>query len=209
MSLDLYGYRYSVYSWIAKVALHEKGVAHAWIEVDPFAPDVPTEYRKIHAFQRVPALSHDGFLLYETCAMTRYVDEAFRGPDLQPADPGRRARCTQIVSIVDSYAYWPLIRQAYAHRVFRRLRGIACDDAEAEKGLRTAPNVLGALEAVAEDAAFLCGPALSLADIHLAPMIGYFTKVPEGAAMVSSYPKLTAWWSVVSSRIAFQDTEPR
>ena len=208
MSLCLYGYRYSVYAWIARLALREKGVDHEWVEIDPFADDLPPDYLRLHPFKRVPALVHDGFSIYETCAITRYVDEGFRGPNLQPTDARRRARCNQIISIIDSYAYWPLIRQAYAHRVFRKLIGGAYDDAEAEKGLIAAPTVLGALETIAADTVFLCGPEPSLADIHLAPMIGYFAEVPEGACILQGFAKLSAWWSVMSSRMAYQETAP-
>jgi hypothetical protein len=77
MTVELYGYQYSVYSWIARLALAEKGEDHHWIEVNPFAPDVSESYLAIHPFKRVPALVHDGFQVYETGAITRYVDEAF------------------------------------------------------------------------------------------------------------------------------------
>ena len=117
MPVELYGYRYSVYSWIARLVLEEKGVGYRWIEADPFADDVPKFYLALHPFKRVPALVHDGFQLYETAAITRYLDEAFPGPRLQSADPRVRARSTQIISIVDSYAYWPLVRQVFSHRV--------------------------------------------------------------------------------------------
>jgi len=79
MTVELYGYRYSVYSWIARLALEEKGGDYHWIEVNPFAPDVPEIYLALHPFKRVPTLVHDNFQIYETGAITRYVDEAFPG----------------------------------------------------------------------------------------------------------------------------------
>lgn len=60
-------------------------------------------------FGKIPAFEHAGFRLYEAAAITRYVDEALPGPPLQPADPRDRARMTQIVSILDSYAYRTLV----------------------------------------------------------------------------------------------------
>jgi hypothetical protein len=30
MTVELYGYKYSVYAWIARLALHEKGCAYKW-----------------------------------------------------------------------------------------------------------------------------------------------------------------------------------
>ena len=45
-----------------------------------------------HPFGRIPAFEHDGFRLYETGAIARYVDEAFEGPALQPKDPRAATR---------------------------------------------------------------------------------------------------------------------
>jgi glutathione S-transferase len=208
MSVELYGYQYSVYSWIARLALAEKGLEYRWIEVNPFAADVPGSYLALHPFKRVPALVHDGFQIYETGAITRYVDEAFAGPALQPADPRHRARCSQFLSVIDAYAYWPLVRQVFSHRVFRPRLGGLSDTTEMQKGLAAAPGVLAALERLAADAEYLCGEEISLADIHLAPMIGYFAIAEEGAALLKRYGKLSGWWGTMSARTNYRATMP-
>lgn len=209
MATELHGYQYSVYSWIARLALHEKGVAYNWIEVNPFAEDIPASYLAMHPFKRVPALTHAGFVLYETGAITRYVDEAFEGPKLQPVEPRERARCNQIMSIVDSYAYWPMVRQVFSHGVFRPRMSRPVDESEFQRGLEAAPRVLAALESTAGEGRCLCGNQLSLADIHLAPMVGYFVMADEGRALLQKYPRLGEWWSELSNRSAFIATTPR
>ena len=209
MNVELYGYQYSVYSWIARLALEEKGVSHHWIEINPFAPDVPESYLALHPFKRVPALIHDNFQIYETGAITRYVDEAFPGPSLQPTDPRHRARCSQFLSIIDSYVYWPLVRQVFSHRVFRPRLGRSSDATELQKGLDAAPVVLAALERLVADTEYLCGVDLSLADIHLAPMIGYFAMAEEGEVLLKRHRKLSHWWATISARTAYRATMPR
>ena len=134
MSLVLHGYHYSVYNRIARLALAEKGVAYDRVEVNPFA-DTPTEYQALHPFGRVPTLVHDGFVLYETGAITRYVDRAFPGPALQPATPRALARMDQLIGIIDSYGYWPMVRQVFSHRAFRSAIGRPVDEAEVAQGL--------------------------------------------------------------------------
>jgi len=209
MAIELHGYQYSVYSWIARLALHEKGVAYNWVEVNPFAENTPAGYLATHPFKRVPALIHIGFIVYETGAITRYVDEAFEGPKLQSVEPRERARCNQIISIVDSYAYWPLVRQVFAHGVFRPLMGLPADENEFRKGLEAAPRILAALETAAGGGQYLCGNQLSLADIHLAPMIGYFVLADEGRALLQKHPRLSDWWADFSKRSAFAHTTPQ
>lgn len=205
----LHGYRPSVYVRVARLALAEKGVAYDQVEVNPFVADPPPEYLALQPFNRVPTLVHDGFVLYETGAITRYVDRAFAGPALQPADPRALARMDQIIGIVDSYAYWPLVRQVYVHAVGLPRRGQAGDPKEIADGLAAAAKGLGALEGLLADAAFLVGPALSLADLHLLPMIAYFAEAPEGAALLARHPRLDNWFARLKTRPSFAATDPR
>jgi glutathione S-transferase len=209
MGIELHGYVYSVYAWIARFALHEKGVEYVRAEINPFAADVPAHYLAMHPFGRVPVLVHDDFALYETTAITRYIDEAFDGPALQRIHPRERARCTQIVLIVDNYAYWPLVRQVFSHGYFRQRTGRPADVEELPQGMEATPRVLAALEAITSDGTHLCGDGLSIADIHLAPMIGYFVRAPGADPLLQTHPRLARWWNGISQRAAFRETIPQ
>ena len=208
MALALHGYRYSVYVRIARLVLKEKGLAYEQVEVNPFVADVPADYLALHPFGRVPTLVHNGFALYETGAITRYVDRAFPGPALQPADPKRLARMDQIMGVVDAYAYWPLVRQVFVHDVVRPHMGTAGDAAELEMGLEAAAKVLDALEALAAADPWLTGPDISLADLHLGAMVAYFAQSPRGAELLAARPRLAAWWRRLGERPSFVSTEP-
>jgi glutathione S-transferase len=205
MSLVLHGYRYSVYNRIARLALAEKGVAYDRVEVNPFAPDVPASYLALHPFGRVPTLVHDEFTLYETSAITRYVDRTFPGAALQPGDPQALARMDQVIGIVDAYAYWPLVRQVFSQRVFRPRSGQPGDEAEIARGLQASARVLSALEPLVHDDVT---PEITLADLHLGAMIAYFVQAPEGRQALQGYPRLSQWWARLSARPSFAATEP-
>lgn len=209
MTLTLHGYRPSVYVRAARLALAEKAVACDLVEVNPFAPDPPADYRALHPFGRVPTLVHDGFVLYETGAITRYVDRAFAGIALQPTDSRALARMDQILSIVDSYVYWPAVRQVFVQAVAQPRRGQAGDAAEIANGLAASAKALAALEVLAADGDFLVGPTLSLADLHLLPMIAYFVEAPQGADLLAQHDRLQAWWMRTSQRASFAATDPR
>lgn len=208
MSITLYGYRYSVYSWIARLAMAEKGVKYDWVEVDPFGPVVPHDYLSIHPFKRVPALVHDQFQIYETAALTRYIDEALPGPALQSSDPRTRARCNQIISVTDSYAYWPLVRQVFSHAIFRPRFEQPSDQAELQSGLAKAPRILDALEQLIAETPYLCGYTVTLADIHLAPVISYFTMAEPASMLLKQRLKLAAWVLTMAQRPSFAATMP-
>jgi glutathione S-transferase len=208
MPVVLYGYRYSVYLRIVRVVLAEKQIAYERAEVNPFAADMPADYPRLHPFRRVPTLLHDDFTLYETGAITRYIDEAFSGPGLQPSEPRLRARMAQIISIVDAYAYWPMVRQVFSHRVFAPRLGRTADEDQVRQGLEGAASVLSALEAIVSETGPLVGDSWSLADFHLAPMIAYLAAAPEGHALLARSSRFSAWWLAAAQRASMRETEP-
>ncbi len=204
----LRGYQFSVYNRIARIALHEKGVSYETEEIDPFAEDVPEHYMQRQPFGRVPVLSHGKFDVYETSAIGRYIDAAFEGPRLVPLEVECLARLAQIVSIVDSYGYRPMVRQVFAHRVFGPALGNESDEAEIKIGLAASRTVLQALETMATEAHVLDRQTFTLADCHLAPMLGYFVQAPEGEAALRNYSRLSAWWGWASERASVAETDP-
>src|SRR5262245_50259086 len=110
----LYGAAYSVYVRACRLTLEEKNVPYELVEIDVFAPQCPPpSHLDRHPFGRIPAFEHDGFGIYEAAAIERYVDEAFAGPPLQPDTAKARARMTQTISMVDSYAYRPMVWDIY------------------------------------------------------------------------------------------------
>jgi glutathione S-transferase len=207
MGLELHGFRYSVYLRIVAMALVEKGLDWTHVEVDPF-DEIPEAYLALNPFGRVPTLVHDGFVLYETTAITRYVDEAFAGTRLQPAHPQARARMNQIVAVADSYGYWPMVRQVFAQRVFSPAAGWGADEAAIAEGLGKSAGVLAALDRLAEGGPFLVAGSLSLADLHLGAMMACFTMAEEGRRELARHRVLGEWWHAFSTWPSLARTDP-
>ena len=81
----VHGPGFSTYVRSVRIALEEKGVPYQLNEFN-FFEGMPAEQLQRHPFGKVPAFEHDDFMLYETFAICRYIDEAFDGPRLQPED---------------------------------------------------------------------------------------------------------------------------
>ncbi|WP_419909376.1 glutathione S-transferase family protein [Hoeflea sp.] len=206
--IALHGYRYSVYNRVARLALHLKDVSYAMVEVDPFSKLDPA-YLQLHPFGRVPTLVHGTFSVFETRAITRYIDQAFSGPPLQPVGAKSLARMDQVTGIIDSHGYWPMVRQVFSQRVFSRLEGEPPNEDEIAAGLAASHNVLAVLDGIAEEGLVLDGRDFTLADCHLAPMIDYFVRADEGRDALSSYPNLYRWWERVSTMPVLESTDPK
>jgi glutathione S-transferase len=83
-----------------------------------------------HPFGRVPVLEHDGFVLYETQAILRYLDRALPAPALTPAELRAAARMDQPMNINDWYLFQGVNSVIGFQRVIgHRLFGLAPDEA--------------------------------------------------------------------------------
>ena len=205
--VNLYGLSRSVYTRIARLALEEKAVPYRLEEVEIFGPGgVPADHMKRHPFGRIPVLSHGDLSIYETAAICRYVDEAFPGPSLQPQTPGGRARMAQIIGLLDSYSYRPMVWGVFVQKVRLPLTGGTTDEALVATSLKQTRTALAALATLAGDSPFLAGTALSLADLHAYPMLRYLSLAPEGQAAIAEHPSLAKWLARLSARASAQRT---
>lgn len=202
------GADYSVYVRIVRLALEQKGVDYELVPVDVFAPGGPPAwYLQNHPFGRIPAFEHGDFRLFEADAITRYVDEAFDCPSLQPSEPRARARMNQIIGMLDAYAYRALVWDVYVERVSRPKRGEAPDQARISNGLQMAATCLATLAQLKASGSWLLGQQLTLADLHAAPMFAYFSRAPEGRDLIAQHPSIDQWWNGVGGLASFVATE--
>jgi glutathione S-transferase len=205
----VFGADYSVYVRISRLSLHEKGVDYDLTPVDIFALDsASAAYLERQPFGKIPSFEHNGFRLYETGAITRYVDEAFQGPALQPSEPKKRARVNQIISIADGYIYPQLVWGLYVELVSKVKRGEPIDASRVAIARAKAPLCLKVLSDFLGDSPWLGGDCLTLADLYVAPMLYYFLMVPDGQEMFSEKPNLAEWLRHMGSRESMQITRP-
>ena len=189
-SVELFGADYSVYVRICRIVLAEKGVDYKLHPIDIFADGgPPREYLDLNPFGRIPSFRHGTFELYETDAITAYVDDAFDGPELMPRDLKARARARQIMRLADAEIYRHLVWGVY----------VPWKNKEAMPGLERADFILGELQRLAGEN-WMAGDRFSLADAYVYPMLVYVSMAPEGRAHLVKFAGLTRWMEQMSSR---------
>ena len=176
----------------ALITLAEKGVDFTH---DPARPQTPEQLAR-HPWGKLPALTHGDVVLYETLAVTRYIDEAFDGPALQPADPAGRARMSQWISVYSSYFDPPVMRQVVIQRLLRD----PSDEAMIAAGIPESERSLGVIDDALGRAPYFVGDDLTLADCFYVPVVDYLSMTPEGEAMLAKTGNVTAWLDRMRTR---------
>ena len=191
-AVTLYGFHRSTYVNVARLVLHAKGVPFTFHDTET---EMHTEaHRERHPFGRVPVLQHSDFRLYETSAIVRYVDEAFEGPALTPADVHARAKMNQWIGSVDSYFYPYMIYYLVHERLVFAELGIEPNAAVVAAALPKCERALAVMDTELGDARpYVVGEHPTLADYFLLPTLTALSFVPEGKELLGRFPKIRAW----------------
>ncbi len=187
----VYGFPRSTYVNIVRLVLVHKEVPYVFHDLEPVMGK--PEHLALHPFNRVPILQHGDFAVYETSAITAYVDEAFDGPRLTPQDARARARMNQWISAVNSYFYPYMIYHVTHERLVYPELGIASDEKVVAHALPKVEFALGVMEReLSRGQDYLLGE-LTLADFFVLPSTFAFSLTEEGKAMYPKYPAFCRW----------------
>jgi glutathione S-transferase len=180
--------------------LEEKGARYRLTPVMPGTMKTP-QHLALHPFGRIPVLEHDGFRLYETQAILRYLDRLLQEPALTPAEPKRAARMDQVLNVCDWYLFQGCGSVIGFQRVVGpKLMALKPDEAAIEAAMPRARAVFAELARLLDSQPFFAGEALSLADLHVMPQIDFFTLTPEWAELGAPYPNLVDWLKRMQAR---------
>jgi glutathione S-transferase len=91
--IKLYDFKSSPNCQRVKIVLAEKNLPYEIVPVDLRAQEQKTpEYLKLNPYGKVPVLTDDGTVLYESCIINEYLDEKYPSPPLMPKDPAKKAK---------------------------------------------------------------------------------------------------------------------
>lgn len=178
-------------------------------EIDPITPFFgDDEFERLSPLRRIPVLVDGDLALCDSSVICAYLDEAYPGRPLLPADPKDRARARWLEEFADSRMgdvfIWGLFYPLVVHPAVWGEKG---DKARADKTLsQDAPAVLDYLEAQVPADGFLFGD-IGLADISIATFFrnAAFARFAIDAAR---WPKTAAYVARVLAHPAFASLLP-
>ncbi|MEH2013488.1 glutathione S-transferase family protein [Nostoc sp.] len=197
--LILYGTPVSTYVRTVRLLLESAGVDYTLKKIDIFnGENQSAEYLSKNPFGKIPTLEVDGELLYETAAITEYLNIVFAAHKFSPSEPMLQARMRQIIAIIDSYLYAPAIRTIVIERLIVPSQGGKTDSDLVKKALTPAQRAVEAIESLAVASPYLLGSEVSIADFYLIPIFIYLSQTLEFEAITVQTPKLRSWWDEVN-----------
>jgi glutathione S-transferase len=144
-------------------------------------------------FGQVPAIEDDGFAMYESRAIARYINEKVGG-NLSPKDVAGRAKMEQWISI-EAQDFSPHVMKFVFQHIFKR--------PQAEDVLQNAQKAvdlaLDVSDAHLGKQPYFAGEQFSLADICFMPYVEYALKTPLKDSLTKR-SNFSAWWKKVSER---------
>ncbi|MBB3143422.1 glutathione S-transferase family protein [Halomonas organivorans] len=203
-SVHIVGPQFSSFVRSVQLCCEEKGIDYTLgAEVDgrPLAMHSP-EHFALHPFGKVPILLHDDRRLIETPSICRYLDAAFDGPALQPADPWARARVDQWTGILAGYVDQALVRRYLLEFVFPKGEGGAVREEAVAAARPQVARALEVLEAQLAEGDYLVGDDFTIADAIAAPMLDYLAGLPAAEGLVAETPRLVAYVERLRARPA-------
>ncbi len=157
------------------------------------------DYLAKHPFGRVPVIEQDGFVLYETQAILRYLDRTLPTPAFTPADPRAAARMDQAMNINDWYLFRIIGVPVVFNRVVAPRIGMPVSEAAVAAGLPDAQACFKSIDAFLGDRPYMAGDAVTLADLIMAPHVDMLDDCAEGQAMLAG-TRLADWLERMRAR---------
>ncbi|MDI3289500.1 glutathione S-transferase N-terminal domain-containing protein [Polyangium sp. 15x6] len=198
--MKVYGHPASTCTRKVLCALAEKGVDYEFVLVDIMKGDQKSaEHLARQPFGVVPVLEDDGFVLYESRAILRYLNAKLGG--LAPTDAKDLGVMEQWISVEQSY-FSPPAMKAILEIFFSPMKGTTPDPEVVKNGKEGAAKALDVLERALVGKEFLAG-SFSIAEITYAPYFQYLFDTGLGD-IVKERPNVAAWWSRISERPSWQ-----
>ncbi len=198
-NIIFYGTPMSTYVRTVRLLLAEANINDYELkDIGIFNGDNETaEYLAKHPFGKVPTVEIDGITIYETTAITYYINQKLAGGKFAPPDLLSQTRMHQIMAIIDSYLYPPAVGTIVIQNLIVPDQGGTTDQQAVEKAIAPTQKALKAIEDLFIGSPFLVGTMISIADFYLIPIFIYLEKTPQFNALIASTPKLKAWWEEV------------
>jgi len=203
-SINLHGNPMSTCTRKVLCTFFEKGQKFDFTNVD-FASGAHKKapHINLQPWGQIPAIVEGDFVLYESRAICRYIDEKYQtGNSLIPKDIKARAKMEQWISVETSDVTPHLMSLIYQY-YFAPWQGNKPDQSKIDEATPMAEKALDILDKHLATNKFFVGDQFTIADISNLPYFEYIMAGP-GKALVEKRANVARWWKEASARPSWQ-----
>ncbi|KAK0446094.1 glutathione S-transferase [Armillaria borealis] len=201
MVLKLYGSPFSTCTKRVATALHEKKVPFEIYSINLAAGEHKTpSYLEKQPFGVVPYIDDDGFILYESRAISRYIALKYesQGTKLIPTDDLKKIALFEQAASVEQSSFDPYATAVGMEKIIKPRKGIQANEVTVEAALTSLSAKLDAYDVILAKQKYLAGDDVTLADLFHIPW-GVLLAV-GGSDIMESKPNVARWWKDITSR---------
>lgn len=196
--LKVWGRKNSVNVKKALWAAEELGLQYERIEAGlQFGVNNTPEYKRMNPTGLVPTIDDDGFTLWESHAIVRYLAAKHGSGTLWPIDPKARADADRWMDWTHSFSrefqrpvFWPLVRTPPEQR----------DNAAIAAAVKKCGEMLAVPDSILRDSNYLGGSQFTMGDIPLGCHVQLWMRLPIERPRM---PGLEAWFARLCERPAY------
>lgn len=200
--MKLYGHPYSAAARRVQMLCEECTIPYTYQTVDLLKGEQYTpEFLALNANGKVPVLEDDGFTLWESHAIMRYLADKHKAAQWYPSAPKARAQ-------VEQWLDWNQTRlgvEAAKIMINTHFAGDNADKQAIEDGKAWLLKILPVMDAALSKQPYLCGSHPTLADLAAATNMAYLEMCQCGT---EKYPAIGKWYGLIKQRPSFAKTAP-
>ncbi|KAF4628458.1 hypothetical protein G7Y89_g9695 [Cudoniella acicularis] len=190
------------------VTLEEAGIPYEIVDVNLFAGEQKgASHLKLQPFGKIPVLDDDGFILYESRAICKYIAKKYGKGKLIPQDGDLKAFALfeQACSVELCQYDGPSFKICY-EKVFKQMRGQGPpDEAILEPARKEIEIVFAVYENTLSKQAYLAGDELTVVDLYHLSNGNYIRGVGE-KGLFEKFPHVEKWFSGLENSESWKKT---
>lgn len=187
--LTIYGSDLSAPANKVRFAANAIGIKYEYKRVDLRAGEhLKPEFLAVNPVGKVPAIDDDGFRMFESNAIIRYLADKNNSP-LYPKDLRERAAVEMWLDFGSMHVGAALSKVIY-NRLFAPLRDIPVDENSLKEGLKFLERFLPVVDGQLAKNKYIAGAKFTLADINL---LALFDPCELAGINLDSYEHIARW----------------
>lgn len=201
--MKLYGHPFSSNARRVHMLCEECSIPYQYETIDLMKGDqFQPSFLELNPNGMVPVIDDDGFVLWESQAIMRYLANKHGASTWYPSEPRIRAQ-------IDAWLDWNhtrLGRETEDIVLNMLILGDKGEKHKIEESKQALTNILPILEKTLSAHSYICGNQPTLVDLAFLPNIAALEMCRQD---LSEYTSISAWYNKMKNRKSFQATSPQ